>query len=193
MSENYKAVVIGASAGGIEALRYLFSQLPEKFPLPVAAVLHVHPDTYSIMSLFENSSNIPVTEAEDGEMMTAGHIYLAPPGYHMLIERSETLTIAVFERILFSRPSIDPLFFSASNVYGKSLIGIILTGANNDGSAGMRSIKDQGGCVIIQNPENAEVSSMPVNALKLVPEADFVVSLNDIVPLLCNLTGYKMG
>lgn len=183
---RYRAIVMGASAGGIEAYRYLFSTLPADLPVPVFAVLHVHPDTYSINSLFNQCCIIPVTEAEDGEKPKPGRIYLAPPGYHMLLEEDETISLFVFEKVVHCRPAIDPLFISAANLYREGLIGMVLTGANEDGSAGLVAIKAMGGHVIVQEPLDAEIFTMPKAAIDAVPDAN-KVKLADAGALLSAL------
>lgn len=181
MTEGHaEAIVIGASAGALEALSAILPALPSTFKLPVIVVVHVPPDKRSVMAeLFQAKCKIPVREAEDKEPIAAGTIYFAPPDYHLLIEREKTLSLSSDEPVLFSRPSIDVLFESAADAYGSSLIGIILTGANQDGANGMRAISEAGGLVIVQNPDKAFASAMPEAAIAACPGAR-IMSLDAI-------------
>lgn len=164
---RYKAVVIGASAGGFEALRRLFSRLPESFPLPVVVVQHLQASQQvSWEDWVGDSCRLAVEEAEDKGAIAPGRIHFAPPGYHLLIERDETFTLSVDEKVRFSRPSIDVLFESAAAVWRSEVVGVILTGANNDGADGLRSIREAGGLAIVQDPSTAEQSEMPEAALR---------------------------
>lgn len=161
-----RAVVIGASAGALEALSAVLPQLPGDFPLPIFVVVHLPADKKSIFAdLLAAKCAMKVREAEDKEEIRPGHVYIAPPDYHLLIEDDGCLSLSADEPVLFSRPSIDVLFESAAEVYGESLIGVILTGANNDGAAGARTICAQGGAVIVQNPKGAFSGTMPEAAL----------------------------
>jgi len=184
---NYKAVVIGVSAGGMSALGEILPQLPADFPLPVIIVQHLSPqsDNYMIKH-FNSMSKITVKEADEKEAILPGNVYFAPPNYHLLVEEDQTFSLSVENRVNYSRPSIDVLFESAIDAYCASLIGIILTGANNDGSKGLKKIKDCGGLTIVQDPETAEVSAMPESAIKLF-EPDHILKLKDIAPFLISL------
>ena len=175
-----KAIVIGTSQGGPKALHELVSALPPDFPVPVVIVLHRHPEG---KERAENQLNwacvLTVKQAEDKETVEAVTVYLAPPGYHLLIEDDETLSLSIDERVNYSRPSIDVLFESAADVYGETLVAILLTGANRDGAAGLRTVKAAGGVTIVQNPEDAEAATMPKAALRLM-KPDKVMSLSEI-------------
>ena len=166
MKNHYEAVVIGASTGGTEAMRQVFAALSPDFPLPIFAVQHLHPlqDKATIIKFHENCT-ISIKEAEEKEHIRSGQVYLAPPNYHLLIEDDHTFTLTIDGKINFARPSIDVLFESAVDVYGQELIGIILTGANNDGAAGLKLIGSQGGLTIVQDPETAEAPAMPLAAI----------------------------
>jgi len=133
------------------------------------------------------SSQIVVKEAEDKEPLRSGIAYLAPPGYHLLIEPDRSFSLSVDARVNYSCPSIDVLFESAAHVFGESLIGVVLTGANKDGAQGLKIIKEHGGLAIVQNPESAEARSMPQAALAAV-SADYVVDLEQLAPLLVQLS-----
>lgn len=167
-----KAVVMGASAGAVEALSTILPSLPAGFGLPIVVVVHVPPDRRSIMAdLFRAKCQIAVREAEDKEPLAAGTVYFAPPDYHLLIEVDRSLSLSNDEPVLYSRPSIDVLFESAADAYGPELIAIVLTGANHDGARGLRTVVDAGGTAIVQNPDDAFASAMPEAALAMCPGA----------------------
>ena len=175
-----KAVVIGASAGGWDALKIILGALPEDFPLAIMVVMHRHPhsDDYLEKSL-DNDCAVRVKQADEKESIVSGTVYFAPPNYHLLIEDIHTLTLSVARAVNYARPSIDVLFESAAYVYGDTLAGLILTGANNDGAGGLKKIKDMGGLVLVQDPETAEASAMPRAAIAAT-DPDFVLPLSEI-------------
>ena len=166
--EAYDAVVIGTSAGGVEALSILLPRLPQQFALPVIIVLHLPPDGQSeIAELFDARCVLPVREANDREPLTGGAIYFAPAAYHLLVNADRTCALSVDEAVNFSRPSIDVLFESAAWTYGSRLLGILLTGASADGAEGMRAIREAGGTTWAQTPETARATAMPSAAIAL--------------------------
>lgn len=188
---RYEAIVIGASAGGLQALKTVLTALPASFPFPIAIVQHIADRSESVMAeLLDRASRIAVNEAEDKELLRPGTAYLAPPGYHLLIEPDRSFSLSVDERVNYACPSIDVLFESAAEVFGKALIGVILTGANADGAHGLKTIKAHGGLAIVQNPENAESPVMPRAALAAT-EVDYRVNLEQLAPLLLRLTGQE--
>ena len=167
-----RAVVIGASAGALQALSEILPVLPADYPLPVLVVVHVPPDRRNALAaLFQAKCRMAVREAEDKEPASSGVIYFAPPGYHLLVEGDETLSLSSDEEVLFSRPSIDVLFESAADAYGASLIGVILTGASADGALGLKAIADAGGVPLVEEPSTAYADAMPLAALKACPAA----------------------
>lgn len=167
-----QAVVIGGSAGSLDALSRILPLLPANFPLPILVVVHVPADKESVLpELFRERCALEVGEAEDKEPIRGGKIYFAPPDYHLLVESGHYLSLSADEPQLFSRPSIDVLFESAADAYRNGLVGIILTGANNDGAAGLRRVADAGGLAIVQAPENAYATAMPEAAIARCPEA----------------------
>lgn len=179
-----RAVVIGASAGALDALAVILHSLPADFPLPIVLVVHIPPDKKSVLAeLFDARCRIRVLEAEDKEPLAPATAYFAPPDYHLLIEANRSLSLTNEEPVLFSRPSIDVLFESAADAYGSSLVGIVLTGANHDGAKGARAIAEAGGMVIIQDPRTAFAAAMPEAACKACPEAR-VMSLEAIAAYL---------
>jgi two-component system chemotaxis response regulator CheB len=185
---RYAAVVVGVSAGGIEALKVLLPALPASFSLPIAIVQHRDLHSSGFLAAFLNSmSRIAVSEAEDKEPFCAGHAYLAPAGYHLLIESDCSLSLSVDPRVNYSCPSIDVLFESAADVFAESLIGIVLTGANADGAQGLKAIKAHGGLAVVQDPQTASAMAMPRAALEATP-VDYVVDLVRIAPLLIQMT-----
>jgi two-component system, chemotaxis family, protein-glutamate methylesterase/glutaminase len=179
-----EAVVIGASAGALEALSVILPALPAGFRLPLIVVVHVPPDKRSMLAeLFQAKCRIPVREAEDKEPINPGTVYFAPSDYHLLVETGKSLSLSSDEPVLFSRPSIDVLFESAADAYGSALIAIILTGANQDGAKGMRAVSEAGGVALVQNPDGAFASAMPEAAIEICPGAR-VMSLDAITAYL---------
>lgn len=184
---HFKALVIGVSAGGVSALKFLLGELPADFPVPVLIVTHIAPDSDDGLALLLNSlSSIRVKEADEQEVVTSGTVYLAPANYHLLVERGGSLALSIDPPVNYARPSVDVLFESAAEAYGPELIGIILTGAGSDGSKGLLKIKNCGGVTIVQNPADAEMASMPRSALQLL-NADYVVQLKELPEILVRL------
>lgn len=184
----YKAVVIGTSSGGLNALKSILPQLPAGFKLPVIVVQHIGSwaDNYWVRALNEMCS-VTVKEADEKETLQPGIVYTAPPNYHLLVERDHTLSLTIDERVNYARPSIDVLFETAAIAYGKQLIGIVLTGANHDGANGLKQIKENGGLTIVQQPNTAEAAIMPRFAIAAA-EPDYIVPLNQIPDLLIKLS-----
>jgi len=182
-----EAIVIGASAGAIEALGRILPVLPAGYPLPMLIVVHVPADMKNTLAeLFAPKCKIEVKEAEDKEEVRPGVAYFAPPNYHLLVESDGTLSLSSDEPELFSRPSIDVLFESAADAYGAGLVGVVLTGANSDGAKGLLAIGAAGGLALAQEPQSAEVGTMPEAALKACPDAR-AMTVNDIATLLAQL------
>ena len=179
-----EAVVIGVSAGGLKALSSILPDLPADYPVPILVVIHLPPSGKSLVAeLFANKCAMKVVEADDKEPIEPGTVYFAPPDYHLLVERDHTLSLSSEEPVLFSRPSIDVLFESAADAYGPGLIGVVLTGANNDGAHGLKAIMNAGGVCIVEQPDDAYASMMPKSAIDAVPSAR-VMSLDDIAAYL---------
>lgn len=185
MKQNFKAIAIGASAGGFNALKTILTRLKEDLAATVVIVQHTSPNSGDYMPKHLDSvSKLKVKEAEEKEKLKPGTVYIAPPNYHLLVESDETLSLSIDERVNYSRPSIDVLFDSASDVFGDTLIGIVLTGASSDGSAGLKKIKNAGGLAVVQEPKSAEVSTMPEAAIRAVGKPDYILQLEDIAKLL---------
>jgi two-component system chemotaxis response regulator CheB len=181
------AVVIGASAGGIEALTVLLPALAAGLRPPVFVVLHLPRDRPSMLAeIFARKCAVPVREAEDKEPVTAGTVYFAPNNYHLLLDQGPQLSLSADAPVNLSRPSVDVLFESAADIYKTRLLGIILTGANDDGASGLAAVHDAGGLTLVQRPDTARAPMMALAALKLRP-ADGVMTLNEIAATLRTL------
>lgn len=168
-NEHLQAVVIGASSGGIKALGKILPTLPASYSIPIIIVIHLPEDKPSLLTeVFRNKVKLRVKEADEKEQIVGGTIYFAPPGYHLLVEKDKTFSLSNEGTVLFSRPSIDVLFESAADTYGQGLVGILLTGANEDGALGLKKIKEAGGLTLIQNPASAEEKRMPKSGLPYV-------------------------
>jgi two-component system chemotaxis response regulator CheB len=169
--QSLAAVVVGGSAGGVEAMNGLLAALPHPLGVPVLAVLHIGAGSKTAWPLVFKSSTAPVSEAEDKDLAEPGRVYIAPPDYHLLVGASGQLCLSVDERVKMARPSIDVLFESAAWAYGTRLLGIVLSGANSDGADGLLSIRRQGGLCWVQAPDTASSAAMPRAALRAVPDA----------------------
>lgn len=181
-----RAVVIGASAGAVQALSELLPRLPADYALPILIVVHVPETPSGLTSLFTAKSAIAVREPEDKEPIEPATVYLAPPGYHLLVETDRSIALSADEPVLFSRPSIDVLFESAAEAYGQDLTAIVLTGANEDGARGAAAVHAAGGTVLVEDPANAYAPAMPTAALARCPGAT-ALSLDGIADRLLKL------
>lgn len=161
------AVVIGGSAGSVDALIQLLPALPEGFTLPVFCILHMPQDRDSrLAELFNERLPVPVREAVDKEAIVAGTVYFAGPGYHLSVERDFTFSLSCEPPVHYARPAIDLLMESSAEAYGDGLVGILLTGANHDGADGMARIRACGGFTVVQDPMDAQVATMPLEAIR---------------------------
>lgn len=182
--KNYQAVVIGTSAGGFQATKILLSRLREDLRGVIIIVQHLSSRSNdSMVKLLDEVSRLPVKEAEDKEPIVSGTVYLCPPDYHLLIEREKRFTLSADPKVNFSRPSIDVLFESAAEVYRDRLVGVVLTGANADGSAGLQLVKSYGGMAVVQNPAEADYPEMPTAAAAAV-KVDATMTLAEIADFL---------
>lgn len=183
--EPFPAVVIGASVGAIEALSRVLPHLPADYPFAVMVVVHLPRQSKSLLSsIFADRCKMQVKEAEDKEPLESGTIYFAAPDYHLLVNPDFTLALSSDEAVHYSRPSVDVLFESASMVFGDAVTGVILTGSNEDGAAGLAAIVAGGGRGFAQTPATAEGSSMPAAAISACPNAE-VLDLEGITMALC--------
>ena len=183
------AIVIGGSAGAIEALSELLPVFCAGLPLPIFIVVHLPRNRASLLvEIFQEKCPLRVREAEDKEPVEPGTVYFAPPDYHLLVDQGPRLALSADETVHFSRPSIDVLFESAADTYRDRLMGIILSGANEDGADGLAAVHRAGGITVVQAPESAQSTNMVTAALKLT-NANFVLPLDKIATLLRSLGG----
>jgi len=189
MRHDIEAVVIGGSAGALDALAAILPALPRSLPQPIALVIHLPATRPSCLpEVIGTRCELHVKEAEDKEPLAAGTLYVAPPNYHLLIEARRCLSLSVDEPVHFSRPAIDVLFESAADAYGPALVGVLLTGASEDGARGLAHIAERGGTTIVQAPETAAARTMPEAALRL-HQAGYVLPVTEIGPCLARLCG----
>ena len=187
LDKSYRAVVIGGSTGSIDVLLNVLPALQTPLPFTLIIVLHRKNTADStLVDLFALKTTNPLREVDDKDPVLPGVIYLAPADYHLLIEKTERFALDDSEKVNYSRPSIDVTFESAADVYGDSLIGILLSGANADGTQGLRSIKKAGGMLVVQQPETAQVAFMPQQAILNAP-VDLVLDIGEITTLLTSL------
>lgn len=183
-SSRHLAVVVGCSAGGVQALRLLLSGLAQNLPVPVLVVCHTgSEDVDMLIDVLAAQSCLPVREATERQRPVPGTVHIAPAGYHLLIEADGRFALSVDRRVCFSRPSIDVLFESAAAHYQQALIGVVLTGANDDGALGLKTIRAHHGLAIVQSPDSAEAAIMPAAAIRIAG-ADHIVPLADIAALI---------
>lgn len=166
------AVVIGGSAGAVQALLRILPALPADYPAPVLVVVHVPPDRdNALVPLLQGRCRVAVKEAEDKEPAQPGVVYFAPSDYHLLAETDGTLSLSSDELVNMSRPSIDVLFESAADAFGPALTAVVLTGANNDGAQGLKAVAAAGGAAVVEDPAGAYAAAMPQAALQACPAA----------------------
>ena len=179
-NHSYEAIVVGVSAGGLVALAEVLPKLDKDMTLPVMIVQHQSHDSDDfLVRYFDDLCRHSVKEVEDKMPVESGTIYFAPANYHLLVEPDKTFYLSTEARVNYSRPSIDVLFESAADTYMDRLVGIILTGANSDGTNGAARIKELGGLIIAQDPETAEADAMPMSVIKHV-QVDHILALNRI-------------
>lgn len=182
-----KAIFIGTSAGGVSALNFLFRSLPQNFKTPIIVVLHLGDNAF-IPSAFFCPPGLILQEAEEKDVIEPRHIYFAPPGYHLLVESDFSFSLSNEEKVQFARPSLDVTMDSLAQAYQQDLLGIVLTGANEDGADGLTMIKNFQGTTVVQDPTEAEHSAMPLAAIKKA-SPDFVLSLGEIASLMTKIEG----
>jgi len=171
----YSIVAIGTSWGGLMAMTKLLAELPADFPIPIVIVQHRSKDSDKLLSqLLQDATPLSVGEIEDKDLLEPGRVYIAPADYHVMVERGY-LSLTVEAPIRYSRPSIDVMFTSAGDTYGKEAIGVVLTGANEDGSRGLAHIVKRGGKALVQSPKSAEIPIMPEAAIRAVPTAEVLL------------------
>ena len=180
---TYDLIVIGCSLGGMRALQSIFKAFPDDFVTPIAVAQHRHKQSNEELPAFlKRATKYCVVDVEDKQQIEPRCVYLAPADYHLLVERGR-FSLSTEAAVAYSRPSIDVLFESAADAYRQRLIGVILTGANNDGARGVQRIKQQGGVVIVQDPATAEAPAMPQAAIS-TSSVDRILPLDRVGPFL---------
>lgn len=183
----HSAVVIGCSAGGLNALRQVLLKIPSDYPLPIVIVAHTSPNPAGqLADVLNHDCALHVHQAEEKEPIERGKVYVAPGGYHLLVEDDLTFSLSSDPKVLFSRPSLDVLFESMADAYEERLVGVVLTGANEDGSRGLDIIRQRGGLGIVQDPMSAHSPTMPRAAID-TGGADYVGTLDAIAERLVRI------
>ena len=184
---KYSAIIIGGSAGSFKITSRIISSLPADFPLPVIVCMHrLRNVKTGIISALSNNTRIHICEPFDKDMIEAGKVYIAPANYHLLIEQGNYFSLSTIKPFNHSRPSIDVTMKSAAGVFNKNLIGILVSGANSDGAEGMMAIHNAGGTTIVQDPEEAEITSMPEAAIDSF-RPDYIYNADKIIKFIGNL------
>ncbi len=184
---SYSAVAIGTSWGGLAALTKLLGALPSDFGIPIVVVQHRGKDSEQLLvQLLQDATDLAVSEIEDKDPLNPGTVHVAPANYHVLIDDGY-LSLTIEEPVRFSRPSIDVMFNSLADTYQSAAIGVVLTGANEDGARGLARIVQRGGRALVQDPKTAEIPIMPAAAIRAVPTAE-VLSLDAMAPRLIELS-----
>jgi two-component system chemotaxis response regulator CheB len=184
---SYSAVAIGTSWGGLAALTKLLGALPSDFGIPIVVVQHRGKDSeHLLVQLLQDATDLAVSEIEDKDSLNPGSVHVAPANYHVLIDDGY-LSLTIEEPVRFSRPSIDVMFNSLADTYQSAAIGVVLTGANEDGARGLARIVQRGGRALVQDPKTAEIPIMPAAAIRAVPTAE-VLSLDALAPRLIELS-----
>ncbi|SNR37965.1 chemotaxis protein CheB [Flavobacterium sp. ov086] len=184
---NCKVVIIGGSAGSLNALMQILPEIDKLNNFALVIVLHrKSTDDQTLEDLIAFKASVAVKPLEDKVPLKSGFIYVAPSNYHLLFEKNETLSLDTSEKVNYSRPSIDVSFESAAEVYGESLVGILLSGSNTDGTYGLKAIKASGGTIVVQNPESADMPFMPNNAIQNTTP-DFVLNNEELLQFIISI------
>ncbi len=193
IEKKSQVVVIGTSAGGMNALKILIGQLPKDFPFPILVVRHISPDATGnvVLEMLNKLNTVKCQHAKTGDTIKPGHLYMAPSDHHLLIGENLKLLVTKGAHENRSRPAIDPLFRSAAVAFGAGVIGILLTGYLDDGTSGMKAIKRCGGICVVQDPADAEYPDMPRNAINNVA-VDYTIPLDEMTVLLLKLVSRKL-
>lgn len=194
LNNQYKAIVIGGSAGSFQGISKILASLPKDFELPIIMCLHrLKHVRHGFVEALNIKSSISLDEPEDKENIKKGKIYLAPANYHLSVELGNYFSLSTEDMVNNSRPSIDITLETAAYVYKNRLIGILLSGANKDGALGMKKIKERGGLTIVQDPAECMIDTMPAAAMKLT-QIDYVLSVQQIISFMAELDKiYKQG
>lgn len=182
-----KVVIIGGSAGSLNALMQILPELSALNSFALVIVLHRRgTDDMTLEELIKIKTEVPVKIIEDKEPLVPGFLYVAPSNYHLLFEKEETMSLDTSEKVNYSRPSIDVTFESAAEIYGDSLIGILLSGSNADGTEGLKTIQKAGGIIVVQDPDSADMPFMPNNAI-LNTTPDFILNTDEILKFIISV------
>lgn len=182
-----KVVIIGGSAGSLNALMQILPELSVLNSFALVIVLHRRgTDDMTLEELIKIKTEVPVKIIEDKEPLVPGFLYVAPSNYHLLFEKEETMSLDTSEKVNYSRPSIDVSFESAAEIYGDSLIGILLSGSNADGTEGLKTIQKAGGIIIVQDPDSADMPFMPNNAIRHTTP-DFILNTDEILKFIISV------
>src|SRR5262245_39159578 len=185
---SHDVVVVGASAGGLDAVSKLIVRLPPDLPAAIFIVIHISPSANSLLaSILNRAGPLPAAQAVDRQRIQQGRIYVAAPNHHLLIKEG-FVSVTIGPKENRHRPAIDPLFRTAARVYGARVVGILLSGAGDDGVAGLRAIHDRGGIIVVQDPADAAHGDMPRNALEFAP-VDYMRPAAELAPLLVEIVG----
>jgi two-component system, chemotaxis family, protein-glutamate methylesterase/glutaminase len=189
---GHDIIVVGASAGGVEALTNITKNLPPDLNAAVLIVLHIPSHGISVLPrILARAGKLPASHATNGEQIRLGHIYVAPPDYHLLVKPGY-IQLTRGPRENSHRPAIDPLFRTAARAYGPRVVAVVLTGVLDDGTAGLKAVKMRGGIAVVQNPEDAMYSGMPRSAIENVDDIDHILPLSDIPLVLVNLANTQV-
>lgn len=189
--EKKEIIIFGGSAGSIDVLMRILPFIPKDFPLPIVVVVHRKLTVENLLEgLFQSRCDINIVEVEDKMPMKAGFVYLAPAGYHLLIEKDHTFSLDYSEKVNYSRPNIDVAMQSIVDVFHEKVIGILLTGANDDGAKGMKYIKDAGGLTITQSAESSSMHTMP-EAAENIMKPDQILSPEEILKFIISISENK--
>lgn len=187
MTDKFRLIVVAASAGGIEALKHVLTELPPDLPAAIAIVLHTHETSPRYTAgILDMHSALRVAYAVDGEDFVLGRVYLAPPDLHLVVSVDRRMSLDAGPKVHFHRPAADPLFESAARAFGRQVTGVVLTGGDGDGTRGLQEIKRRGGKSVVQSPSDSQVPHMPIHAI-LHDSPDHVVLLEKLGPLLASL------
>jgi two-component system chemotaxis response regulator CheB len=187
VSPDFKVVIIGGSAGSLNVLMQVLPQLPAIKSFAIVIVVHrKSTDEQTFEELIELKSPVKVKQVEDKVPLLPGFIYIAPSNYHLLFEKNNTLSLDTSEKVNYSRPSIDVSFESAAEIFKNQLTGILLSGSNGDGTNGLKAIQNEGGTIIVQNPESADMPFMPNNAIQNMTP-DYVLNIQEILQFILSM------
>ncbi|MDF7820051.1 chemotaxis protein CheB [Runella sp. MFBS21] len=185
--KDCKVVVIGGSSGSLEVLLELLPDLPSPMPFVLIVVVHrKNSNDSSLADLFSYKTSLPIQEVEDKDVIEKGHIYLAPADYHLLLEKNGFFSLDDSEKVNYSRPALDVTFESVADVCGRSSVAILLSGANADGTQGLKAIQKAGGVTVVQKPDTAKVPFMPQQAINQ-GVADWILDIPQITALIQSL------